>query len=291
MFPVREADDPLAPYRDTDNLARSRALDDFREIRMPSRDPGLTVVILTLDRADLMLPLLDHLEEVAVLLAERDLGFEVIVGDTGSRDPSLLARYDRSPPWLSVVRDLTYQFSACNNACVDGRARFDTLLFLNNDVLLTGPEPVLAMFDRFRTGGGGILGAVLDFPDDTIQHAGIDILREGPLAGLPHHPGVGLPAEHQPGAVHPAVAVTGACLMISSQLFGDLGGFDEAYEGEAQDVDLCLAAHRAGEPVRVLDIGPLVHLENATRTTGEEHWQDRRLLMRRWESYLRGLLW
>jgi GT2 family glycosyltransferase len=74
--------------------------------------------------------------------------------------------------------------------------------------------------------------------------------------------------------------------MIRTGLWEALGGLDEAYESECQDIDLCLAAHRLGWDIEVLDEGPVVHLENATRPAGDESWPDRRLLFRRWESYL-----
>jgi hypothetical protein len=33
----------------------------------------------------------------------------------------------------------------------------------------------------------------------------------------------------------------------------------------------------------------LVHLENATRLTGEENWEDRSLYMRRWSGFVSTL--
>lgn len=74
--------------------------------------------------------------------------------------------------------------------------------------------------------------------------------------------------------------------MIRSELFSRLGGFDEAYAAECQDVDLCLAASRLGYGVEICNSDRLVHLENATRPRGEENWNDRRLLVRRWSAYL-----
>lgn len=74
--------------------------------------------------------------------------------------------------------------------------------------------------------------------------------------------------------------------MIRTDLWIDLDGLDDAFEREAQDVDLCLRAARLGWDVEVLDCGPLVHEENGTRPKGEEWWADRRLFLRRWLSYL-----
>ena len=83
--------------------------------------------------------------------------------------------------------------------------------------------------------------------------------------------------------------MTGAFLMIDSDLFARVGGFDEEYEAECQDIDLCLRVRRLGVKCRVLDAGRLVHIENATRPKGEENWSDRALFLRRWSSYIETL--
>jgi GT2 family glycosyltransferase len=72
-------------------------------------------------------------------------------------------------------------------------------------------------------------------------------------------------------------------------LFAKVGGFDERYAAECQDSDLCLRVNRLGVGCRVLDAGPLVHIENATRPKGEENWLDRALFIRRWSSYIEML--
>ncbi len=134
----------------------------------------------------------------------------------------------------------------------------------------------------------GIAGAALTYPDGRVQHVGIDFYDTGPLRGLPFHP-------HHGGS--PAVldglteardcrAVTGACLAIRSSLFADLGGFDEGYRTECQDVALCLAAWRQGYRCRLVPAGRIDHLENGTRPRGSEDWADRQRLVRRWASFV-----
>ena len=77
--------------------------------------------------------------------------------------------------------------------------------------------------------------------------------------------------------------------MVRSGLFAQVGGFDEAYQAECQDVDLCLRLKRLGYDIQIGDFGRLVHLENATRPTGEENWEDRSLYMRRWSGFVSTL--
>ncbi|MBY0429798.1 MAG: hypothetical protein K2Q10_01255, partial [Rhodospirillales bacterium] len=169
-------------------------------------------------------------------------------------------------------------------------ARYDTALFLNNDVVVrANPACLMAMMEALdATPKAGIAGLVMFFGDGTtVQHAGIDFFRGGPLHGLCFHPGSR--EKKRPGdftPLRPVAAVTGACLMIRSGLFEGLGGFEEAYAAEAQDVDLCLKARRLGQRTLLLQAGSILHLENATRPQGEENWADRRLFIRRWGSFI-----
>ena len=107
-------------------------------------------------------------------------------------------------------------------------------------------------------------------------------------AGLPWHPLAGSP--YRPGpSPYPGIAVTGACLMIRRTVWDEVGGLDEQYATECQDVDICLSVRRLGWEVQVVDAGPVVHLENATRAKDDGSLPDRRLFVRRWESFLEAL--
>ncbi|MCR9257264.1 MAG: glycosyltransferase [Alphaproteobacteria bacterium] len=287
---VLPSDPRLNPYASLDNLARADAVRGARPSRgrQSAETPGLSVVILNLDKPELLLPLIEGLDVCAAPFRKAGLDFEVIVGDTGSSDPRVLALYDAPPPWLRIVRGLAYHFSRCNNDVFFAEARHDHTLFLNNDVIFKdSPEALWRMDQALRTDPGlGAVGPVMFFEDGLVQHAGIDVFRHGPLTGFCFHPHSRseLPSLRRPAWSCPAV--TGACLMIRSALFEQIGGFDEGYRTEAQDVALCLAARRLGYNVQVLDLGRILHLENATRTKGSEDWEDRQRFMRRWSGYI-----
>ena len=277
-------------YAGTTNLQRAEAISTALPTRPPATRAGLAVAILTLDRPDLILPLLDVLATGPAVFAAAGLDFQVIVGDTGSTDAQVLARYAQAAdePWLQVRRGLTYHFSRCNNELLAAAAgELDRYLLLNNDIVLPSVEPLLAMAQQFDSHERvGVVGLRLDFPDGTVQHAGIDFFPDGEHAGLPYHPGGGTRVDHRPGRAMDLLATTGAALMTRADLWWLIGGLDEAYEVEGQDVDYCLAARRLGATVKVLDAGPVVHLESATRDPGAHHLADRRLLLRRWRSFL-----
>ncbi len=294
----RESARPLDRYAGTDNLDRARAVASAAAPAASTAQltPGLSVAVLNLDRPDLILALLDNLRDARTAFAERGLGFELLIGDTGSTDPSVLASYaelernrDDAGGAVKVVRDLAYHFSRCNNDVLELAADHDLFMLLNNDVILPGPEPLLQMVECFGDPTLGILGLALDF---TVQHRRVEFIDGGDHHLMPFHAGAGERATHAIGTEAPAIAVTGAALMIRTQLWRSLGGLDEQYAGECQDIDLCLAVRRLGLRVGSLDAGPIVHLENATRPRGEVSAPDRRLWLRRWQSFLESdLLW
>lgn len=288
---VFEFNAALDMYAGTSNFERAEAITSTAPVLPPGTRPGLAVAILNLDRADLLLPLLDVLADGPAVFAAAGMDFQVLIGDTGSTDAAVLDRYARAAeePWLQVRTGMAYQFSRCNNELLAQAADVDRYLLLNNDVVLPSVEPLVAMAQHFDTHDRvGVVGLRLDFPDGNVQHAGIDFFTEGEHAGLPYHPGGGSRSEHRPGRTMDLMATTGAALMTRADLWWRIGGLDEAYEAECQDVDYCLAARRLGATVKVLDAGPVVHLESATRAPGEHSEADRRLLLRRWRSFLGG---
>lgn len=251
---------------------------------------GLSVVILTLEKPELIGPLLDVLVDAREHLM-REFGFplEIIVGDTGSRSAEVEMIYARHAKHIRLQRGLKYQFSKCNNDLFQSFVRHERVLFLNNDIVFTNAtEQLLALCNALdRNPSVGIIGSQLLYPDGRLQHGGIDIFRSGEMKGLCYHPRHGEDVRVVPpiGEVKEYPAVTGACLLIRSSLFRRCGGFDERYLAEAQDVDLCLKARRLGWSTQLAHVGTVVHIENATRAKGEENYQDRARFIRKWGGY------
>lgn len=288
MFTIRGAHDRLARYWGTTNLERAQAVQVGRTPpALAGTERGITVVVLNLDKPELIGPLVRTLAEAETALAQDGLALQLIVGDTGSTDPETLRIYRDSPAFCEVVDAAPYQFSRSNNKAAAGRIACDRLILLNNDVVLPSAQPLRAMSEVLdEEPAVGVVGLFLDFPDGSAQHIGVDFFRSGELRGFPYHPYGRSSPGHRPGAIWPAISVTGAALMVRSALWQAAGGLDEAFEREAQDIDFCLRIQRLGHQVRMVDAGPVTHIENATRAKGEESWEDRRLFMRRWQSFV-----
>ena len=80
-------------------------------------------------------------------------------------------------------------------------------------------------------------------------------------------------------------AVTGACLLMPSEVFRKLGGFDEIFPVNYNDVDLCLRVGKAGFRIIQECRARMEHAESATRKIGIRYG-ERRLFLDRWASLL-----
>ena len=104
---------------------------------------------------------------------------------------------------MHVVHDpRPFDWVAINNAAA-AQARGDVLLFMNNDIEARSEGWLEAMLGHARRDEVGAVGALLRYPDLTVQHAGIVVgMSWGAahvLQGLPF----GQPELHAHGRSHP----------------------------------------------------------------------------------------
>jgi GT2 family glycosyltransferase len=282
----------LDPYASVDNVQRAEEVLSARGAspRRPVPDePGVSVVILTLDRPEYIIPLLEHLQGQQLRAETEGLRVELIVGDTGSTDRDVLRYYDDNRARVTVVRDLVYHFARCNNRLAFDHASCRSLLFLNNDIVF--PRDSASILDMYRQLESdpvvGVVGAWLFFRDGSVQHGGVDFSRRPDIRGFCYHPYARAKVDPRDlRRVTASPAVTGACLMTRSELFWRLGGMDEGYHVECQDIAYCLALDRLGFCTVVLNGGKILHLENGTRPRGQEEWTDRQRFLRKWGAYI-----
>ncbi|MBY0430707.1 MAG: hypothetical protein K2Q10_05885, partial [Rhodospirillales bacterium] len=97
-------DPRLDPYADEDHSTRIRIarIPGAARTRVQDRERGLSVIILTLDKPELIIPLARDLAAQVPFFAARGLGLEILIGDTGSTDPRLLAFYENLPAGIRV---------------------------------------------------------------------------------------------------------------------------------------------------------------------------------------------
>ncbi|NJP08449.1 MAG: glycosyltransferase family 2 protein [Leptolyngbyaceae cyanobacterium RU_5_1] len=168
------------------------------------------------------------------------------------------------------------------------QARGDVLLLLNDDVEVITPDWLESMLEFAQQQEIGAVGAKLFFPDGKLQHVGVMV-----LGGNPGHAFRNVDGDH-PGYFcsnlvnRNYLAVTAACLMMRRELFVQLGGMDESFPLNYNDVDLCLKAHQAGYRHVVTPYAQLVHYESISRKPGlrPKEWEN---LNTKWEAYFKQL--
>lgn len=161
----------------------------------------------------------------------------------------------------------------------------DYLLLLNDDTEIWSADWLERMLEHALVRGVGIVGCKLLYPHGRIQHAGvfIDTQRVGAW-----HPHIGLPADSPGyrgllGVTRNLSAVTGACMVISSQLFAELDGLDEGYSRDFGDIDICLRAIERGLRVVWTPFAVLTHRERSSFPQSVNA-DDRDRFIARWAS-------
>jgi len=164
----------------------------------------------------------------------------------------------------------------------------DVLLLLNDDVEVQSPDWLEAMLEFAQQSAIGAVGAKLFFANGTIQHIGVMV-----LSGNAGHAFHGVAGDHEGYFLSNLVnrnylAVTAACLMMRRSVFWELGGMDETFPLNYNDVDLCLKAHQAGYRNVVTPYAQLIHYESASRQPGlrPKEWEH---LNTKWKAYFEQL--
>jgi GT2 family glycosyltransferase len=246
--------------------------------------PTVSVLIPTRDRPDYIIPLGDALD------AERALTpFEILFLDHETSDPDARRYLDQRAgrPGTKVLRfEGRFNFSRMINAAARVSAA-DVLLLLNNDMLPLEPGWLAKLARTACLPGVDAAGALLLYPDRSVQHAGI-VLGIGVVAGHPgkrgpeHVPGAPIPT----GALREASAATGACLAVRRAAFAAVGGMDERDLAVSfNDVDLCLKLRARGGATIVEPNVRLLHFETSTRDPQVDP-RETAVMLSRWSGPL-----
>ena len=129
-----------------------------------------------------------------------------------------------------------------------------------------------------------MVGALLVFEDETVQHEGCsyEILPEFAGWTFSLHPRKGRFPSDDDG-IAPADAITGACLMMPTALARTVGGLDEGYViGDFEDVDLCRKAQAMGRQCVVDRRARLYHLERQSQGGQQSFWRLNLTLYNAW---------
>jgi glycosyltransferase involved in cell wall biosynthesis len=267
---------------------------------LPANPPLVSLVIPTRNGLNILRPCVE-----SILGKTTYPRFELVIVDNGSDDPEALeflqSLADGSHPLLAqpgrtarvLAYDKPFNYSAMNNFAVR-QAGGEILGLLNNDIEVIGPGWLDEMVAQALRTGIGCVGAMLYYPNDTIQHAGC-VLGIGGVAGhvFKNQPrGSDGPFNRARLAQNYSV-LTGACLVVRKRIYEEVGGLDEADLAVAfNDIDFCLKVRAAGYRNLWTPFAELYHHESASRgadNTDEKATRFRReaeTMTRRWGDTL-----
>jgi GT2 family glycosyltransferase/glycosyltransferase involved in cell wall biosynthesis len=221
------------------------------------------------------------------LLKETDYpDLEVIIIVNNLDNPSAGETYLKGWPFKFLSWDGPFNWSRINNFAAR-QATGDYLLFMNDDVEPLGRGWLKAMVDLGRIESVGAVGAVLRYPNGTIQHAGITLFGHGGGSDHTFRHCSGKESHIASLIAHnrEQSGVTGACLLSRRDCFNAVGGFDEEFSLVCNDTDYCLRLWENGFSCVVAAGSELTHHEGVSRIDMPET-DDMKRFWARWKSHI-----
>lgn len=244
-----------------------------------------SIIVPTYNEHEMLARLIDGLRNTA---ADFKHSLELIIIDNNSKDKASVDYLGKLPTQqdnagFANVQVLSYphpfNYSSINNLAAKN-ASGEFLCFLNNDIEIFDTNWLTALHEPMQNHTTGCVGAMLYYPDFTIQHAGV-FLDADKVAGhlYKNHPREAKGIDGFLTNTQKVHAVTAACLLIRQSVFKEVSGFEEDLAVAYNDVDLCLKVQSAGYTNIWTPHAQLIHHESKTR--GQKHqrsWLQRKRL-------------
>lgn len=225
----------------------------------------VSIIIPTKDGIDLLKPCLESIFEISTFK-----NFEIIILNNNSTLPETYLWFDEISKKYNNVKvvnaNYPFNWSKLNNHGIS-ESSGNVYIFLNNDIKIITPNWIEELANYALDTDVGVVGALLLYDDNTIQHAGVVVGMNGwadhifKQAHLVHFPTPFV----SPVISRDVLAVTGACMAISKEKIEKIGLFDENFIICGSDVEICLRSHELGFYNFINTSAKLYHYESKTR--------------------------
>ncbi len=192
-----------------------------------------------------------------------DVPYEVLIADDCSTDQTRkIADVISGIKVIRNTKNLRF-LKNCNNAAKHAKGKY--ILFLNNDTQVQEGwlQPLVTLIES--SGDIGMVGSKLIYPDGRLQEAGGIIWKDASAWNYGH---LQDPADPEYNYVKEADYISGAAIMIRSDLWIKLGGFDEYFApAYYEDTDLAFQVRKAGYRVMFQPKSVVIHYEGVSNGT------------------------
>lgn len=234
---------------------------------LPDNNPKVSIIIPFKDKPSILKDCVD-----SILNKTSYDNYEIVLISNNSEEKEtkdLVSEYSKHEKIISYEWNEPFNYSKINNFGVS-KSKGEYIVLLNNDTEVITKDWLQELLGVATQPGVGVVGPMLLYPDkkNGIQHAGV-ILGMNTMAGhvfRHRQPGewtdFGLPDWPRN-----YLAVTAACLMVSRDIYDQLGGLDEEFIVAGNDVAFCLRSHESGYRNIYWPFVKIVHYESVSVKT------------------------
>jgi GT2 family glycosyltransferase/glycosyltransferase involved in cell wall biosynthesis len=214
--------------------------------------------------------------------------YEIVVAHDGNLSEETVGSLERLGCRLAEYPGPRRPFNFAHKANWSLRqARSELAVLLNDDMEVSQREWLGALLEYAQQPWIGAVGGRLIYADGRLQHSGIVLGVNGGAAHLYHGFPRGFVGYNAiTHIVRNYSAVTGACLAIKMSLFEKIGGFDEAYGVDYNDIDFCLSLMDAGYRVVYTPYSELYHFEAQSLRRMGQNAEEVARFWKKWAKYL-----
>ncbi len=206
----------------------------------------------------------EAVRSVVEMSTYKNIEFVVVLDSSAPDDVTAQLREVAGEALRLVAWDKPFSFSGKINLGVLHSAG-EYVLLLNDDVEVISHSWIEPMLALAQLPNAGIVGPMLYFEDETIQHAGHAYIRLD-VTHIGLHSLRGSAGPWGAFLVEREVAgVTAACALVRKDLFLSVGGLSPLLPGNFNDVDLCMKLSTAGYQAYWTPNAELYHFESKTR--------------------------
>ena len=219
----------------------------------------------------------------SILTITTGINYDIIIVTHSSnflnREKSIF--FDKiSSPCVRVIKHdiLPFNYSTIINYAVSF-SKSPYICLLNDDMEILNGNWLSELLRWFTLKDTGVVGSLLLYPDNKIQHAGISL----GLNQTCDHPDKGFSRFGENDLLHinhsrSVTAVTGACLLIKKETFIAVDGMNPLFAEAFNDVDLCLKVRKKGYNVIITPHSVIRHYES--QSVGHPLSNSRRIIFR-----------